>query len=109
MSTLVTQPPIRPSRSRTSSRAGSSASSPGTGGHAARTRLALASSGCKVATGSATSVYDDEPWIAPAEDLLRRIVAAHVAEVCQQERIGTDDSTHDRLALEILAGMNRTG
>lgn len=37
-----------------------------------------------VLTGSATSVYDDEPWIAPAEDLLRRIVAAGipVAGIC---------------------------
>jgi GMP synthase (glutamine-hydrolysing) len=37
-----------------------------------------------VLTGSASSVYDDEPWIAPAEDLLRRIVAAGipVAGIC---------------------------
>ncbi len=37
-----------------------------------------------VLSGSATSVYDDEPWIAPAEDLLRRIVAAGipVAGIC---------------------------
>lgn len=37
-----------------------------------------------VLTGSATSVYDDEPWIAPAEDLLRRIVDAGipVAGIC---------------------------
>ena len=38
---------------------------------------------------------------------LRRIVAAHVSEFCQQERIGLDDSAVDRLAIEILAGMNR--
>jgi GMP synthase-like glutamine amidotransferase len=37
-----------------------------------------------VLTGSATSVYDDEPWIAPAEELLRGIVAAGipVAGIC---------------------------
>ena len=54
---------------------------------------------------AAAGVYDLNQI--PAAEL-RRIVAAHVAEVCQQERIGTDDSTHDRLALEILAGMNRS-
>ncbi len=37
-----------------------------------------------VLTGSATSVYDDEPWIAPAEDLLRDVVARGipVAGIC---------------------------
>ncbi len=38
---------------------------------------------------------------------LRRIVVAHVAEYCTQERLGFDDAAHDWLALEILAGMNR--
>lgn len=38
---------------------------------------------------------------------LQRIVAAHVAEFCQQERMDADESLQQQLVLGILAGMNR--
>jgi hypothetical protein len=38
---------------------------------------------------------------------LRRIVLAHVAEVCQVDRVAADDTVQERLTLEILSGMNR--
>jgi pilus assembly protein CpaF len=38
---------------------------------------------------------------------LRRIVLAHVVEYCEQEKFGYDETTQERLALEILANMNR--
>jgi hypothetical protein len=38
---------------------------------------------------------------------LRRIVLAHVVEYCDLEKMGYDDTTLERLALEILANMNR--
>ncbi|MFO0849669.1 MAG: hypothetical protein U0871_14115 [Gemmataceae bacterium] len=42
----------------------------------------------------------------PANEL-QRIVAAHVAEFCQQERMDADESLQQQLVLGILAGMNR--
>jgi hypothetical protein len=38
---------------------------------------------------------------------LRRIVLAHVIEYCDAEKLAFDDGLKERLALEILAGMNR--
>jgi hypothetical protein len=38
---------------------------------------------------------------------LRKIVLAYVEEYCEAEQLWTDDAFRDRLALEILAGMNR--
>ncbi|OWK42939.1 hypothetical protein [Fimbriiglobus ruber] len=38
---------------------------------------------------------------------LRRIIQASVLEYCAGDRLDMDESTKDRLALEILAGMNR--
>ena len=38
---------------------------------------------------------------------LRRIIQASVLEYCTGDRLEMDESTKDRLALEILAGMNR--
>jgi pilus assembly protein CpaF len=38
---------------------------------------------------------------------LRRIVLAHVMEYCEQDKMGYDEATQERLALEILANMNR--
>lgn len=59
----------------------------------------------RIATAMATAgVYDLNRIALPD---LRRIVLAHVIEFCEAEKMTFDDSGKERLALEILAGMNR--
>lgn len=53
---------------------------------------------------AAAGVYDINQF--PIAEL-RKIVHANVVEFCTAERLGFDDKFHERLALEILAGMNR--
>jgi hypothetical protein len=53
---------------------------------------------------AAAGVYDLSAL--PANEL-RRIVTASVAEFCHQDRLDLDGPFQERLALEILAGMNR--
>ena len=53
---------------------------------------------------AAAGVYDLNRIALPD---LRRIVQAHVTEFCEAEKLTFDDAAKERLALEILAGMNR--
>jgi len=57
-----------------------------------------------VSSCAAAGMYDLS-LIATAE--LQRIVAAHVGEIVELERLNMDDATKERLVLEILAAMNR--
>lgn len=57
-----------------------------------------------VAAMAARRVYDLDRIALPD---LRRIVLAHVIEYCEAEKLAFDDGLKERLALEILAGMNR--
>jgi|GEM_PF-2146374 pilus assembly protein CpaF len=57
-----------------------------------------------IASLASAGVYDIS--LLPLADL-RKVVLAYVAEVNAQDRLGLDESMEERLALEILAGMNR--
>jgi hypothetical protein len=59
----------------------------------------------RIITGFATAGVHDLSRIPPAE--LRKIVLAYVEEYCEVERLWSDEAFRERLALEILAGMNR--